>query len=99
MKSKVIILSILRMVYAEIALQKKVNWMTMRASSTSKIIIPMTLDIPCKQKFIDGGLGRMMDHAVIRIEHVEWSSTLSVDDQTGCVPEVRREKEVTIIYT
>ena len=49
-KSNVIILSILRMVYVEIALQKKVNWMTMRASSTSKIIILTTPDIPYKRK-------------------------------------------------
>jgi hypothetical protein len=70
-KSNAIILSILRTEYAEIALQKKVNWMTMRASSTSKIIIPTTFDIPRKWNFIDGGLGKMMDHIVISIEQVE----------------------------
>jgi hypothetical protein len=45
-KSNCIILSILRMVYAEVALLKKVNWMTMRSSSTTKIIIPTSPDIP-----------------------------------------------------
>jgi hypothetical protein len=56
------------MVYAEIALQKKVNRMTMRASSISKIIVPTTQDIPGKWKFIGGRLGRMMDHVVISTE-------------------------------
>jgi hypothetical protein len=44
-KSNSIILSILRMAYTEIALQKKMNWMTMRASPTTKIIIPTSPDI------------------------------------------------------
>jgi hypothetical protein len=87
------------MVYTEIVLQKKVNWMTMKASSTSKIIIPTTHDILGEEKFIDGGLERMMDPAVMSTKHVECSCTSSDDDQTWCVPEVRREKEVTIIYT
>jgi hypothetical protein len=65
----------------------------MRASSTSKIIIPTTRNEPRKQKFIDGGLGKMMDYAIISTEQVQWSSTSSGDDQTGCVPEIRREKE------
>jgi hypothetical protein len=46
MKSNCIILSILRMVYAEVVLLKKVNWMTMRLSSTTKMIIPISPDIP-----------------------------------------------------
>jgi hypothetical protein len=92
-KSNSITLSILRMVYAEIALEKKVDWMTMRASSISKILVPSTQDIPRERKFEGGGLGRMMDHAVISTEEVEWSCTSSDDDQTGCAPEVRCEKE------
>jgi hypothetical protein len=35
----------------------------------------------------------MMDYAIISTEQVQWSSTSSGDDQTGCVPEIRREKE------
>ena len=73
--------------------------MTMRAPFTSKIIISTTPNIPCKRKSIYRGLGRMMDHVVISTELVEWSCSLSDDDQTGCVPEVRHEKEVTIKYT
>ena len=42
MKSNFVILSILRMVYAEIALEKKVDWMRMRAPFISKIIVPNT---------------------------------------------------------
>jgi hypothetical protein len=60
-KNNSIILSILRIIYAEVALQKKVNWMTMRASSTTKIIISTSPDISQVRKFLDGGLGRMMD--------------------------------------
>jgi hypothetical protein len=67
-KSNSIILSILRMVYAEVALLKKVNWMTMRSSSTTKIIIPTSPDIPRVWKYLDGGLGRMMNHAVVSNE-------------------------------
>ena len=81
MKSKAIILSIFGMVYDEIALEKKVNWMTMKISSTTKIIISNTPDIPCEQIFMDKGLKKMMDHEVIPSEHVEWSSTSSDDDQ------------------
>jgi hypothetical protein len=87
-KSNSIILSILRMIYAEVALLKKVDWMTMRSSSTTKMNIPMSPDIPRVRKYLDGGLGRMMDHAVV--------STSSDDDQTGCEPEIRREKEDVI---
>jgi hypothetical protein len=87
-KSNSVILSILRMVYAEIALEKKVDWMTMRALCISKIIVPTTQDILGERKFEGGGLGRMMDHAVISAEEVEWLCTSSDDDQTGCAPEV-----------
>jgi hypothetical protein len=95
-KSNSIILSILRMVYAEVALLKKVDWMTMRSSSTTKMIIPIFLDIPRVQKYLDGGLGRMMDHAIVSNEEVNWSCTSSDDDQTGREPEIRREKKDVI---
>jgi hypothetical protein len=95
-KSNAIILSNLRMVYAEIALQKKVNWMIMRAPFTSKIIISTTPNIPRERKSIYRGLGRMMDHVVVSTEQVEWSCSPSNDDQTGCVSKARHEKEVTI---
>jgi hypothetical protein len=91
MKSNSIILSILRMIYAEVALLKKVNWMIMRASSTTKIIIPTSPDIPQVRKVLHGGLGRMMDHAVVSNEQVDWSCTSSDDDQTWCKSEIRRE--------
>jgi hypothetical protein len=51
-KSNGIILSILKMVYALTTLKKRVNWMTMRVSSTSRIIIPTTPNIPRKQKHL-----------------------------------------------
>jgi hypothetical protein len=92
-KSNSIILSILRMVYAEVALLKKVDWMTMRSSSTTKMIIPTSPDIPRVRKYLDGELGRMMDHAVVSTEQVNWSCTSSDDDQTGYEPEIRHEKE------
>jgi hypothetical protein len=95
-KSNSIILSILRMVYAEVALLKKVDWMTMRSSSTTKMIIPTSPDIPRVRKYLDGGLGRMMDHAVVSTEQVNWSCTSSDDDQTGCEPKIRCEKEDVI---
>jgi hypothetical protein len=95
-KSNSIILSILRMVYAEVAVLKKVDWMTMRSSSTTKMIIPVSLDIPRVRKYLDGGLGRMMDHAVVSNEEVNWSCTSSNDDQTGYESEIRREKEDVI---
>jgi hypothetical protein len=38
----------------------------------------------------------MMDHAVVSNEQVNWSCTSSDDDQTGCEPEIRREKEDAI---
>lgn len=47
------------MVYAQTTLEKMVNWMTMTVLFKSKIII--TLDVLYEQRFIDGGLGRMMD--------------------------------------
>jgi hypothetical protein len=95
-KSNTIILSILRMVYAEVALLKKVNWMTMRSSSTTKMIIPTSPDIPQVRKYLEGGLGRMMDPAIVSDEEVNWSETSSDDDQTRCESEIRREKEGTI---
>ena len=58
----------MRMVYAEVALLKKVNWMTMRSSSSTKMIIPMSPDIPQVRKYLDGRLERMMDHAVVSNE-------------------------------
>jgi hypothetical protein len=82
-KSNAIILSILRMVYAEIALGKIVNWMIMRRSSKFKFIVSSMPNIPREQKFIDGGLGRMMDHAFITHEEVEWLATLIDDDRMG----------------
>jgi hypothetical protein len=97
-KSNSIILLILRMVYAEVALLKKIDWMTMGSSSTTKMIIPMSPAIPWVRKYLDGGLGRMMDHTVVSNEQVNWSCTLSDDDQTGCEPEIRREKEDVIKY-
>jgi hypothetical protein len=48
------------------------------------------------RKSLDGGLGRMMDHAVVSNEEVNWSCTSSDDDQTGCESEIRREKEDVI---
>ena len=39
---------------------------------------------------------RIMLHAVISNEQVNWSCTSSDDDQTGCKPEIRHEKEDTI---
>jgi hypothetical protein len=92
-KSNFIILSILRMVYAEVALLEKVDWMTMRSSLTTKMIIPISADIPQVRKYLDGGLGRMMDHTVVSNEQVNWSCTSSDDDQTRYEPEIRREKE------
>jgi hypothetical protein len=70
--------------------------MTMRVSSTTKIIISMSPDIPRVPKFLDGRLGKMMDHAVVSNEQVDRSCTSSDDDQIGCEPEIRLEKEVTI---
>jgi hypothetical protein len=87
-KSNSVILSILSVVYAEIALENKVDWMTMRASSISKIVVPTTQDIPGERKFEGGGLGKMMHHAIISAEEVEWSCTSSDDDQIGYAPEV-----------
>jgi hypothetical protein len=84
------------MVYAEVVLLKKVDWMTMRLSSTTQMIIPVSLDIPQVQKYLDGGLGRMMDHAVVSNEEVNWSCTSSDDEKTGCEPEIRRENEDVI---
>jgi hypothetical protein len=46
----------------------------------------MSPDIPRVRKYLDGGLGRMMDHAVISNEQVNWSCTSSDDDQIGCEP-------------
>jgi hypothetical protein len=64
-KKDAIILSILRMMSAEIALAKKVNWMTIRLLSTSKIIISNTPKVPCERKFIDAGQGKMINHAIL----------------------------------
>ena len=61
-----------------------------------KIIIPTSPDIPQVRKYLEGGLGRTMDHAIVIDEEVNWSKTSSDDDQTGCESEIRREKEGTI---
>ena len=92
-KSNTIILSILRMVYAKVALLKKVNWMTMRSSSTTKMIISMSPNIPQVWKYLDGRLEKIMDHAIVSDDQVNWSYTSSDDDQTGCEPKIRHEKE------
>jgi hypothetical protein len=62
----------------------------------NKIIIPTSLDILQERKFLDGGLERMMDHAIVSNEQVDWSCTSSGDDQTRCESKVRCEKEVRI---
>jgi hypothetical protein len=97
-KNNSIILSILRMVYVVVALQKKVNWMTMRASSTTKIIIPTLPDIPQVRKFLDGGLGREMDHAVVRNEQVDWSCTSVMMIKQGVSPklDVRKKSQTNV---
>ena len=38
----------------------------------------------------------MMDHAIVNDEQVNWSRTLSDDDQTRYESEIRREKEGAI---
>lgn len=95
-KNNTIVLSILRMVYAEVALLKKVNWMTMRSSSATRMIIPTSPDIPQVRKYLEGGLSRMTDPAIVSDEEILWSQTSDDDRQTGCEPEIRREKESQI---
>ena len=81
------------MVYAEVALLKKVNWMTMRSSSTTKMIIPTSPDIPQVRKYLEGGLGRMMDPAIVSDEEVNWSETSRMMIKQGVSPKLGVRKK------
>lgn len=73
-----------RMVYAEIALGKEVDWRTVNPSG--KVKVPTTKDIPRTRIFPGHGLGPIRRRVVIPDDQVVWSPQSSTDSRTDWIP-------------
>lgn len=80
-------LSIARMVYAEVALKKVVDWRTLRVGKGSPR--PTTRDIPRNRKYPKGGLGKLVHDPPTPDLLVTWSSSSSEDEHTEWTPQTR----------
>jgi hypothetical protein len=83
-------LSILRMVYAEVELGKRVDWMTVNIQTKSKMKAPMTPFFGPGRKFPNGGLSKKMPSKSIPNDMVAHSATSNDDEKTGCTRAERR---------
>jgi hypothetical protein len=83
-------LSILRMVYAEVVLGKRVDWMTINIQTNSNMKAPLSLFFGRGRKFPKGGLTKKMPLKISTpndmVEHEPQSSD---DEKNGCTPAVR----------
>jgi hypothetical protein len=78
------------MVYAEVLLGKRVDWMTINIQSKSNIKAPLTSFFGPGRKFPHGGLGKKMPSTEIPNHMVVHSETSSNDEKTGCTRAKRR---------
>jgi hypothetical protein len=83
-------LSILRMVYAEVVLGKRVDWMTINIQTKSNMKAPLTTFFGPGRKFPHGGLSKKMPSKSIPNDMVVYSATSSDDEKTGCTGAERR---------
>jgi hypothetical protein len=84
-------LSILRMVYAEVVLGKRVDWMTIKIQTNSNMEAPLSPFFGKGRKFPNGGLTRKVPPKnPTPNDMVVHSPTSSDDEKTGCTPVVRR---------
>jgi hypothetical protein len=84
-------LSILRMVYAEVVLAKRVDWMTINIQTNSNMKAPLSPFFGPGRKFPNGGLTKKMpSKKSTPNDMVDHSATSSDDEKTGCILAVRR---------
>jgi hypothetical protein len=84
-------LSILRMVYAEVVLGKRVDWMTIKIQTNSNMKAPLSPFFGKGRKFPNGGLTRKVPPKnPTPNDMVVHSSESSDDEKNGCTPAVRR---------
>jgi hypothetical protein len=84
-------LSILRMVYAEVVLRKRVDWMTIKIQKNSNMKAPLSPFFGKRRKFPNGGLTKKMPpKKSTPNDMVEHSAETSDDEKNGCTPAIRR---------
>ena len=84
-------LSILRMVYAEVVLGKRVDWMTIKIQTNSNMNAPLSPFFGKGRKFPNGRFTKKMPpKKSTPNDMVEHSATPSDDEKTGCTLVVRR---------
>jgi hypothetical protein len=77
-------LSILRMVYAEVELGNRVDWMTITIQTKSNMKAPLSPFFDPGRKFPNGRLSKKMPSKSIPNDMVVHSPTSSDDEKTGC---------------
>jgi hypothetical protein len=87
----VVNLSIARMVYAEVVLQKRVDWRTLPYKPHGNMNTPTTQVIPTTRLFEGDALGKKIHKVEIPDNEVQWSKTSSDDSSTGHSPSTTRE--------
>jgi hypothetical protein len=87
-------ISIMRMVYAEVKLNRMVDWRSLQKSPQAS----ESIDIPRERKFKDeGGLSKTKSfEQPIADACVEWSDDSDVDDKSGCTQEEMVQKLKTL---
>jgi hypothetical protein len=84
-------LSILRMVYAEVVLGKRVDWTTINIQTNSNMKAPLSPFFGKWRKFPNGGLTKKMPpKKSTPNDMVKHSPQSSNDENNGCTPTVRR---------
>jgi hypothetical protein len=83
-------LSILRMVYAEVELGKRVDWMTINIQTKSNMKAPLSSFFGLRRKFLNGRLSKKMPSKSIPNDMVVHSPTSSDDEKTSCTQAERR---------
>jgi hypothetical protein len=92
-----VLLSIHRMVYAEVELGKVVDWKTIKIQPKSLMIAPTEQFISPGKKFTHGGLRKKMPKQEVDNTRVVWSDPLSNDEHTSCGPLERHQIEANIM--
>ena len=83
--------SILQLVYVEVVLGKRIDWMTIKIQTNSNMKAPLSLFFGKRRKFPNGGLTmKMPPKKSTSNDMVDHSATSNDDEKTGCTPVVRR---------
>jgi hypothetical protein len=83
-------LSIWQMVYAEVVLGKRVDWMTINIQTKSNMKALLTPFFGARRKFPNGRLSKKMPSKSIPNDMVAHSATSSDDEKNGCIRAERR---------